>query len=550
MIFSSVIRSFLLSLLLFTACATLEPGGSGTETTTGIIGTVVNSQGDPQANVQVQLLPEAYNPVRDTIIIPIDTTDSLGRYSFMQIFSGNYTVQAVHISNRTRAFTSGVLVASDTVITEPDTLRAPGSIKVSLSSAVKNSAGYVYIPGTVIFAYCHDSSDFVMLDSVPAGQINQIAYSSTSQAGPGIIRYEIRVRSNDTTDVWNPLWKHARLIGLNTSETGANIAGNVSNFPILIRLNAGNFDFSQAQSDGTDIRFTKADSAFIDYETERWDPVAKTAEIWVKVDTVYGSDSTQCITMYWGNTASANYSNSAAVFDTMAGFQGVWHFSDDTDNEVRDATVNGYHGLSPDTARPQISSGVAGKCRVFNGIADFVTMPNTANSKLNFPVEGYYTVSAWVALDTLDNAPHLIVAKGYEQYFLRFTYFPSNLPLWEFVEFNETNNWQACTTTAISRQWILLTGVRQGNTQLLYCNGEVVDSTPNIYTTDSYSRNTSNDLSIGKFLEEVNLPNDDGFCFFNGSIDEVRISSAARSPDWMKLCYMNQRADDRLVKFK
>jgi hypothetical protein len=37
---------------------------------------------------------------------------------------------------------------------------------------------------------------------------------------------------------------------------------------------------------------------------------------------------------------------------------------------------------------------------------------------------------------------------------------------------------------------------------------------------------------------------------FCGCIDEVRVCRTIRSADWIKLSYMNQRPDDRLVVFK
>jgi hypothetical protein len=48
---------------------------------------------------------------------------------------------------------------------------------------------------------------------------------------------------------------------------------------------------------------------------------------------------------------------------------------------------------------------------------------------------------------------------------------------------------------------------------------------------------------IGK---KVNYP----LWFFIGCIDEVRVTSTAQSPDWIKLCYMNQKSDDLLVLFQ
>jgi hypothetical protein len=38
--------------------------------------------------------------------------------------------------------------------------------------------------------------------------------------------------------------------------------------------------------------------------------------------------------------------------------------------------------------------------------------------------------------------------------------------------------------------------------------------------------------------------------FFKGIIDKVRGTSVAPSADWVKLCYMNQKAEDALVAFR
>jgi hypothetical protein len=551
MIFTTVCRCILLSLLLFTACAIVDSGGSGTETTTGIVGAVVDDRGEPQAHVQVQLLPDTYDPVVNGTTLPSDTTDSLGRYAFMAVDPGEYAVQAVHLIKRTRLLAGGIHIA-DSIITANDTLRTPGSIKVALPSEINRATGYVYIPGTTVFTLVDNQTDFVVLDSAPAGLIHEIAFSSAGQPASGTIRYNVNVSSDDTAFVYNPLWKNAVTIGLNTSATGAGVTENAVDFPVLIRLNGGNFDFSQAQPDGADIRFTGEDGTVLSHEIEQWDAAGHRAVLWVRVDTVRGNNSTQSIMMFWNNPAVTDASAGTAVFDTAKGFQGVWHLGDIAEGPVGDATVNRYHGTSPDTARPQVARGVIGNCRVFDGFSGYITMPGTAGGKLNFPEDGNYTVSAWTKLDTLDGAPHLIVAKGYEQYFLRFTYFPSDAPLWEFSEFSRADSWQACTTAAVSGEWVLLTGVSRGSGQVLYCNGIPVDSTPNIYPAVNVSGNTSNDLSIGKFLKAVNVPNsdEDSYCYFKGSIDEVRICNTAKSSGWVRLCYMNQRLDDRLVVFR
>jgi hypothetical protein len=321
----------------------------------------------------------------------------------------------------------------------------------------------------------------------------------------------------------------------------------VYSFPVLVRLTAENFDFTQAQSSGGDIRFTTSRGTPLFHEIEQWDLVNRRAAIWVKVDTVYGNNNLQSIMMYWGNPGATDVSNSTSVFDTTAGYQGVWHFGDDAGSTVRDATVNGFTGTSPDTARPLVAEGIAGMGRLFDGAKNYITMPNTAGSKLNFPENGNFTISAWANIDNFDGVPHVVVAKGYDQYFMRSTG-ASSSPLWNFAQLGANNNWQACTTSATNKNWTFVTGVRQGNRQLLYYNGALVDSTPNSFASASFSRNTSSDISIGGYLKIVNST--DGYCFFKGSIDEIRMISTAQSSDWVLLCYMNQRALDRLVVFK
>jgi hypothetical protein len=115
-------------LLLFAACGSLAPGGSGTETTTGIRGAIVNTQGDPQACVQVALLPADYNPVTGGSAVPLDTTDALGRYAFAGVISGGYSILAVHLDNRMKALVSGIHAGEETVTVPTCMLRTDGAV--------------------------------------------------------------------------------------------------------------------------------------------------------------------------------------------------------------------------------------------------------------------------------------------------------------------------------------------------------------------------------------------------------------------------------------
>ena len=85
-------------------------------------------------------------------------------------------------------------------------------------------------------------------------------------------------------------------------------------YQIKIILNSSNFDFTKANTDGSDIRFTDNDKVTqLQYWIENWDSTNKNAVIWVKVPTV-SNHSIKVIYMYYGNSNATSESNGESVF--------------------------------------------------------------------------------------------------------------------------------------------------------------------------------------------------------------------------------------------
>ncbi len=546
----------LIFFVLFVFCSekvsVTSHGGGGSEVE--VVGHVVFPGNTPAPFTQVKLIPVNHNPalMGDVADSLIDTSDATGKYAFKNIQPGSYNIQAIQLENRTRMLLFGINVTSDddTTFIPSDSLLNPGTVK--LIPGIETAQGYVTIPGTDIARLIDGEEREIFLDSIPAGKIPEILLVTGSDS---TTEKDVLVKPSDTTIISNLFWNNKRSIYLNTTKSGAGVYSDVYGFPVLIRLSENNFDFSQAAENGEDIRFTSRNGTPLPHEIEKWDGVAGYAAIWVKTDTIYGNDSTQSILMYWGNPKAQDNSNSKLVFDTASGFQGVWHLGDEQNGFIRDATFNGYDGSSPDTARPGIGTGAIGNCRTFNGISDFIIMKNTAESKIDFPQDGYYSVSVWISLDTIDLKSRCIVSKGYEQYYLRSSSFSADAiitsPLWEFVEFDgEEKVWEVTNSSVTVKQWVHLVGVRKGTLQYLYCNGVLVDSTIDKWFNENAARKSSNDLYIGRFAETIKIPFDQGLGYFKGNIDEVRVISTAVSPEWIRLCYMNQKSEDKLVSFK
>ncbi len=544
------------------SCNATQPlAGATSETTNGFVAVVRSMSGTPVSHALVRLRPEGYLSDTAEASIQYDSasiidtvTDTSGRFRITGIDTGNYSIE-IQDGTGEGALLRGVALKDSIIDCGIAVVTPSGGVRGNINggSVAENIEVYVRVYGMERMARADPASGAFVLRNMPEG--DHTIYFIASSAAYQPKRLHASVVSDSVNDVGKVSlfqfadWHYSMVLGLNTTASGADVSGDVYAFPVLVRCTSGNFNFSQAQPNGEDIRFTRSDSTPLPFEIERWDAAAQKAEIWVKMDTIFGNSDRQFITMLWGNPkAAAPLSKSDAVFDTASGFQGVWHLGETSGDSSRDATANRYHGLSPDSGKPQVSEGIIGNCRWFDGYKDYITMPNTASGKLNFAEDGIFTISVWVYADTLDSTYRTIAAKGHQQYFLQLTFFPNDKPWWEFSNFREADKWHMSTSPASGKQWALLTGVLQGSSQYLYCNGELVANTTTNYKQTA-SRDTSDDFTIGRFFKEAAIPAI-GFCYFKGKIDEVSVSSRARNNEWIRLCYMNQRSDDRLVQFK
>jgi hypothetical protein len=518
-------------------------GGSGGETGNPVImGTVLDTLGEPVVDVKATALPSAYVPVGGAAVPDslTATTDRSGHFTIRLPKRDTYTVQAVNLSDGRKLLIANIVVQKDTTTLPADTLRDPGIVKIALLGG--DSAGsFVYIPGTTLFAPVHNG--YAVIDGVPAGLIPFIYTADADGVPERMIQSAVAVMPGDTTRATGyGFWAHSGILSLNTTAAGANVAGAVHDFPVLVRLANSNFNFQEAKPDGGDLRFAKVNGSQLPYEIERWDAASSLAEIWVRVDTVFGNDSSQHISMYWGNPGAANVSDGVAVFDTAEGFEGVWHLAGAGGAPATDATANSYDGTPYGTPPAQSVSGVIGSGLRFDGASDFFQMQGTASSRLNFPRNGVYAISAWAYADTIDNQFRTIASKGDFQYNLEVI----KEGYWEFAEYGDKTGWEQTTYPAAAKNWVYVVGVRDGSKEYFYFNGQCVDSTIGVLVDSVNVRNTNFDFLVGRIRKTAT---DTTAYFFKGVIDEVRAESVAPSADRVKLCYMNQRPDDKLIVF-
>jgi hypothetical protein len=540
-----------LSISFITVCNAPDTAGATTETTNGIAGSIRNKDNTAAANTIVKLLVHDYNPLEDASedTVFIDTTDKDGTFSFKNVRSGKYSVLARNVVSGTSALLKNIVVPEDSINEIPSfSLDKNGSILVQFHSLGRiDSASYLYIPGTDIVVFIDKDNDSIIINEIPAGSFKELILIRSGNVKLNILRKEIEIKPETTITIENPLWKFCRQIVLNTTSTGAYIKGNIYNFPVLIRLNSQNFDFTQAMPGGKDLLFSAKNKTILPSQVERWDEVSGQAEIWVKIDTIFGN-AEQSILMYWGNPEATSQKIEQTVFDTADGFQSVWHLGENSDT-VYDVTPNGYHGIR--FGNISRSSGMIGFAQRFDSSGAYCDMGNVFN-----PANSDFTISAWAkradtglqAIVVKSNGSDPTSSYGWNLSFglsdqLHFFTATANTIWGESGSFDLWSDLNAPVIDSTTWHYVAVVISRSSN-ESCRCYIDGID------VTGGYRGNISEITSIVNTLPLRIGSEADGDYNLFGLIDECVISNVVRSEEWIRLCFINQGPDDRLIVFK
>jgi hypothetical protein len=320
---------------------------------------------------------------------------------------------------------------------------------------------------------------------------------------------------------------------INTSATGANIQNPVIHFPLLVRLTAADINFTQFRSDGGDVRFVKADGTPVNYEITQWDTALKQAAVWVSVDTILGNSSTQFIKMTWGYSGIPSASNSAGVFDTAFGFSGVWHLEEGGTAAFKDATQNRANGQNFITSVDR--NGIAGTGRDINGTDYILVSKPIMNMSAND-----FTIALWL---NPRQARGDIVSKDTA---LAQDSCAKRLYLGDAAgdlnglhpSFGGKGSGVTVSDAAVSLntwQYIVFSWNQASKTASFFVDGVKTAMQTNTFSA-ACPDNPKDRITIGY----------DGTYLF-GYCDEIHISGATRSEDWVKLSYENQKTGQNLV---
>jgi len=336
------------------------------------------------------------------------------------------------------------------------------------------------------------------------------------------------------------------------------VTADLVDFPVLVGYNATTAgetnlpdemmrtgDANAAQADGGDIRFTldAAGTLPLHYEivafTQNAALASAKAEIWVKLPELLTAQDTTFYVWYKASSAQTT----PAVDDLHWGSRGVWsnnytavwHLGDGTTVSGIDSTGNGRTGTIYSV------TGAAGKiygAANFNGQGSG-TYIGLGNSPALNPV--IFTISAWVSPHDLTTSTYGYIYSNsrdccgiYNGIELRIASHKFRGLIWNNGSSSITQN----GTVADNSGWQYVAFTYNGALKSIYANGALDGSGA---STLGVGAPASYNAVIGA------MGAGPGTYILDGQLDEVRLSYAARSAEWIAAEYSNQNAPQSFI---
>jgi hypothetical protein len=377
----------------------LNPPGKATVT-----GMIRDEAGAPAAGALVRAYPAGYDPVADAGSLPSGWSgiaDARGRFTLTGFDSARVNVLAFAPQGGARLLLLDVRPGDTGDVAAGARLRPPGTLIVPLPEADPRPEAYVYLEGTPFHAALETDRGLprAVLDSVPAGRLPRLRL--VSARAPRAVRdlgAGLRLRPGDRRDLGTlPEWKDYARIFVSPAAAGAALADPVRGYPLLVRLDTA-FPFAAARADGGDLRFTNAAGAPLAYQIEAWDPAARAAAIWVRVDSVAAGEAATVLRLFWGDSAAASESSGPKVFrDSLGPYAGVWHFAGPAGGpdflaDASEAANPAFAAGTPDALRAAASP--------LGGGADLGGRGAALLTGRQFPQPGDLTESIWFRTTT------------------------------------------------------------------------------------------------------------------------------------------------------
>ena len=397
-----------------------------------------------------------------------------------------------------------------------------GSVDNSITSTgtmLSNEAGYNSYAG-IGSTYWHNNwVDFY------DGLIDEVRISNIARSNTWITTEYNNQNSTSTfmtvggeqTNWYNTSWLYRQKITIDHNKVDADQV----NFPVLV---SKTMNTSKVQSTGNDILFTSGAGVKLNHEIESYNSTTGMLVAWVNVTSVSSTLPDTYFYMYYGNSSSQNQQNVTGTWDSN--YQMVQHMNDRTTSTISDSTSNKNNGTKVSADHPLDSAGKFGRDQDFTpndyiSVADIAALASTQ------------TVSMWVKPTFSTSMNQYVLDEGGNIYSVQFYDADNNngLPVITWDATILTGTYELATSDI----WYKIDCTVSGSALIAYVNGAS-------YGTGTRAASTPGDIKIGSYAASIQRT-------FDGPIDEIRVSTVARSATWISTEYKSQNDPTNFTLF-
>jgi murein DD-endopeptidase MepM/ murein hydrolase activator NlpD len=325
-------------------------------------------------------------------------------------------------------------------------------------------------------------------------------------------------------------WTARRKITFDNSDSGTNL----TNFPVLVKLNSSRIDYTKTQPDGDDIRFVDASdpNTVLPHEIEEWNESGD-SYVWVRVPQINSGSTTDYIMMYYNNASATSGQDATTVWSNS--YNTVWHLEES--GSTFDNSVGSSYDGSAGGGLPSQTAGLSSYGQDFNWNNDEWIGVSHSDGSLIEPAN--ITASLWTKFSSEANSDRSLLSKRASTAYAIQQDVGTNEFIWN-IRVANTDRTIAYNYSSVpimnDGNWHLLTGTYNGSSVAFYVDGALVSSTA---VSGSITYGSTNDLMIGADAGTGTSP--DTNTWYHGQIDEVRISSTGRTADWIEAEFISGR---------
>jgi len=320
------------------------------------------------------------------------------------------------------------------------------------------------------------------------------------------------------------------------------VAGDLTGFPVLVRF-AADPDLAAHAQNGNELLFTASDGTTkLSHEVELFASGGR-LDAWVLVPSLSPTADT-VIYLYYGNPSAPDQQDAPSVWD--ADFVGVWHLVESTGSRY-DSTSRAHHVAVQSGPIGVTADAISGDATADfeSSSAQHLSISDAQQDGLD--VVGPLTLTAWIQTESQPGGWRNYLAKwagggdetnvGNSYYVAEYASGAGHRIKFAMADASSGLTTLLGGTTLSLGRWYYVAAVYDGSQMRVYIDG-VPEGATSARSTGAQNSVTAFDIGGKSSSPTFN---------HDGPMDEVRVSSIARSESWILTAFRNQNDPEGFV---